>query len=86
MSGEPREAIAAMRERVWSRVVAKAELPQYQQRFTVLSTRLIAGQPFIHVYNEAVPEPGFATVDPDLEDVYFHRLRQHAAGGAVAAA
>ena len=86
MSGEPREAIAAMRERVWSRVVPKAELPQYQQRFTVLSTRLIAGQPLIHVYNEAAPEPGFATVDPDLEDVYFHRLRQHSAGSTAAAA
>ncbi len=86
MSGEPREAIAAMRERVWSRVVPKAELPQYQQRFTVLSTRLIAGQPLIHVYNETAPEPGFATVDPDLEDVYFHRLRQHSAGSTAAAA
>ncbi len=86
MSGEPREAIAAMRQRVWSRVVPKAELPQYQQRFTVLSTRLIAGQPLIHVYNETAPEPGFATVDPDLEDVYFHRLRQHSAGSTAAAA
>ena len=86
MSGEPREAIAAMRERVWSKVVPKAELPQYQQRFTVLSTRLIAGQPLIHVYNEAAPEPGFATVDPDLEDVYFHRLLQHSAGSTAAAA
>jgi ABC-2 type transport system ATP-binding protein len=77
MTGEPREAIEAMRERVWSKLVHKAELPDYQSRYTVLSTRLIGGQPLIHVYSESQPENGFAPVDPGLEDVYFRRLRQH---------
>lgn len=85
MSGEPREAIATLRQRVWSRIVPKAALPEYQARFTVLSTRLIAGQPLIHVYNETAPEAGFDNIDPDLEDVYFHRLRQQYASRSVAA-
>ena len=75
MTGRPNEAIAAMRERVWSRMVEKSALPDYQSRFPVLSTRLIAGQPLIHVYSESRPEEGFAPVNPNLEDVYFHRLR-----------
>jgi hypothetical protein len=75
MSGEPNEAIIAMRERIWSRLVPKAALPEYQARFPVLSTRLIAGQPLIHVYHENQPEEGFVPVDPNLQDVYFHRLR-----------
>jgi ABC-2 type transport system ATP-binding protein len=82
MSGEPREAIAAMRDRVWSKMVNKAALPDYQSRYTVLSTRLISGQPLIHVYSDSRPEDGFAAIDPDLEDVYFHRLRQHGAAPA----
>jgi ABC-type multidrug transport system ATPase subunit len=86
MSGEPREAIAAMRDRVWSKMVSKAALPEYQSRYTVLSTRLIAGEPLIHVYSETRPEDGFAEVDPDLEDVYFQRLRQHDAAPASIAA
>ena len=86
MSGEPREAIAAMRDRVWSKLVSKAALPEYQSRYTVLSTRLIAGEPLIHVYSEARPEDGFAAVDPDLEDVYFQRLRQHGTARANAVA
>jgi ABC-type multidrug transport system ATPase subunit len=86
MSGEPREAIAAMRDRVWSKLIGKAELPEYQARYTVLSTRLIAGEPLIHVYSETRPEEGFAAVDPDLEDVYFQRLRQHSAAPASVAA
>jgi ABC-type multidrug transport system ATPase subunit len=82
MSGEPREAIAAMRDRVWSKLVNKTALSDYQSRYTVLSTRLIGGQPLIHVYSDARPEEGFAAIDPDLEDVYFHRLRQHGAAPA----
>jgi ABC-2 type transport system ATP-binding protein len=80
MAGKPHEAIEAMRERVWSKVVAKAALPEYQSRFAVLSTRLIAGQPRIHVYSELPPEAGFAPVDPDLEDVYFQQLQRRDAG------
>jgi ABC-2 type transport system ATP-binding protein len=74
MTGEPQEAIAALRERVWSRMVEKSRLSDYKSRLRVLSTRLIAGQPLIHVYDENRPEEGFAAVTPDLEDVYFHRL------------
>lgn len=85
MSGEPREAIETMRQRVWSKIVSKAALPEYQARFTVLSTRLIAGQPLIHIYNDTAPEQGFESIDPDLEDVYFQRLRQQFAGRPMAA-
>lgn len=76
MTGKPHEAIAAMRNRVWSKIVGKAALPEYQARFAVLSTRLIAGEPRIHVYSEQIPEEGFAPVDPDLEDVYFQQLQR----------
>jgi ABC-2 type transport system ATP-binding protein len=85
MSGEPREAIETLRQRVWSKIVTKAALPEYRARFTVLSTRLIAGQPLIHIYNDTAPEQGFESVDPDLEDVYFQRLRQQFAGRPTAA-
>jgi len=86
MSGEPREAIGMMRDRVWSKMINKAALADYQARFTVLSSRLIGGQPLIHVYSESLPEAGFQAVDPDLEDVYFQRLRQHGATPTTLAA
>ena len=73
-SGEPREAIASIRERIWSKQIPKEALPEYQKSFVVLSSRLIAGQPLIHVYSESAPE-GFAPVVPDLEDVYFATSR-----------
>ncbi|MBX9403901.1 ABC transporter ATP-binding protein [Lysobacter sp. BMK333-48F3] len=77
LTGEPAAAIDALRAQVWRKQVTKAELPSYETRFTVLSTRLVGGQPVIHVFSADAPEPGFEPVEPDLEDVYFQRLRQH---------
>jgi len=79
MSGQPREAIGTLRDRVWSKLVSKTSLAEYQQRFNVLSTRLVGSQPLIHVYSEARPEQGFEPVVAGLEDVYFRQLRVHGA-------
>jgi ABC-type multidrug transport system ATPase subunit len=78
LTGRPQEAIEALNDRVWKATVSKASLADYQARFNVLSTRLVGGQPVIHVYAESQPEAGFTKIAPDLEDVYFQRLRQHA--------
>lgn len=77
LSGEPNAAIAALTGQVWRRQVPKSELDRYETRFTVLSTRLVGGQPVIHVFSPDAPEEGFEPVAPDLEDVYFQRLRKH---------
>lgn len=79
LTGKPRDAIAALNDRVWSAIVGKSELFEYQNKYNVLSTRLVGGQPVIHVYSELQPEAGFHKIDPDLEDVYFQHLRAHQA-------
>jgi hypothetical protein len=48
----------------------------------VLSTRLAGGRSIIHVLADSRPEEGFEGVPPDLEDVYFGELRQHASAAA----
>lgn len=79
LSGEPREAIHALQGKVWRRTVDKAAVAGYRERMTVLSTRLSAGRPVIHVMDERCPEDGFEPIAPDLEDVYFGRLREQQA-------
>ncbi len=76
LAGEPREAIATLRAHIWRKLVSKAELPDYEQRHELLSTRLVAGRPLIHIYSEGDPGQGFEAVAPDLEDVYFLHLRR----------
>jgi len=77
LSGEPQQAIDALRNRVWRKRVSKSALSQYQMTMQVLSNKLVGGQPEIHVYSERQPEEGFISVEPDLEDVYFLKLRTH---------
>ena len=78
LTGRPAEAINALQAQVWRKQVAKAALPDYEARFTVLSTRLVGGHPVIHVFADNCPEAGFEPVAPGLEDVYFQRLRLQA--------
>jgi hypothetical protein len=40
----------------------------------VISTRLITGRPVIQVYAESNPGAGFESIEPSLEDVYFHHM------------
>ena len=86
LTGEPNAAIEALRNQVWRKQVSKAVLGDYESRHTVLSTRLVAGNPVIHVFAVERPEEGFEQVAPDLEDVYFQRLRQQARFDAPAPA
>ncbi|UKE68480.1 ABC transporter ATP-binding protein [Xanthomonas cerealis pv. cerealis] len=78
LTGRPADAIATLSQQVWRKQVAKSALAEYEARFTVLSTRLVAGSPVIHVFSAECPEAGFEAVSPGLEDVYFQRLRQQA--------
>lgn len=75
VEGEPKAAIATLRGRIWRGAVSDAQLPELQQRFTVLSSRLVGGKPQVNIFAECQPESGFTQVEPGLEDVYFLQLR-----------
>jgi hypothetical protein len=83
LTGEPVEAIRSLEGRVWRRSIDKADLDGYRARMNILSTRLAAGRTLLHVLSDALPEEGFEAVAPDLEDVYFGRLRAQATAQAA---
>ena len=70
-AGRPSDAEASLDGQIWEKSVAKAELETYRQSHHVISTKLIAGRPVIHVVAPASPGEGFSAVPPDLEDVFF---------------
>ncbi len=76
VSGEPRQVIAGLEGQIWWKTVTRPELARYETEFEVLSRRLAAGRTVIHVWSESDPGEGFEGIAPDLEDVYFHALRQ----------
>lgn len=79
LTGKPHEALASLSGRVWRKTVSKSELAHFQQEHVVLSSRLVAGQPMIHVLADSLPGEGFEAIAPNLEDVYFGKLRAQAA-------
>lgn len=84
IQGEPQAAIDTLKNKVWRRSVSKDALPEYQEKFTVLTTRLVGGKPQINVFADAQPDDGFHSIEPDLEDVYFLQLRQsHSSNAAL---
>ena len=86
LAGEPREAIRSLEGRIWRKRVDKAELAEVIQQHAVLSSRLVAGQPVVHVLADTDPGDGFAAVPANLEDVYFGELRKVALAAAPAPA
>jgi len=73
--GKPDDAISHLKDRVWQRSIAKSELPDYEHRYQVISSRLVGGRPLLHVFSAQPPEDGFLPTTPDLEDVFFTKIR-----------
>jgi ABC-2 type transport system ATP-binding protein len=73
--GRPDAAISELNGRVWQRSIGKNELPVYEERYKIISNRLVGGRPLLHVLSGTPPEDGFSTTTPDLEDVFFTKIR-----------
>jgi len=73
LEGKPADLIAATRGKIWKKIIKRDELEDYQGRFDVISTRLVAGNSAIHVLADNRPA-GFDPVEGGLEDVYFSTL------------
>ncbi len=72
--GSPADAMAEIEGKVWRKKLKKAELEEHKHQFNVISDRLIAGVPEIHVFSDSQPDPQFERVAVDLEDVYFAHI------------
>ena len=72
--GEPKEGINELKGKVYEKHIRKDELEEYKQNFNVISNRLIAGKPVIHILGEK-PDSSFKAIEPSLEDVFFSKLQ-----------
>ncbi len=71
--GTPDAALEALQGKVWEKQVSKEELPTYFENYKIISNKLIAGKPTIHIYAEDSPA-GFRLIEPTLEDVFFSHI------------
>lgn len=73
-AGSPADAVKSLDGHIWEKTVAKADMKEHEQRYKIISNKLIAGKPLIHVHAAQNPGDGFMPVSPDLEDVFFTRI------------
>ena len=73
-AGVPEDAVGELAGKIWKKSIQKPEMKEFEDRYRVISSKLIAGRPLIHVYSADPPGDGFQPVPADLEDVFFSRI------------
>ena len=73
-AGAPDRAVQTLDGKVWRKSIERDQVKDYSSRMSVISNKLVAGRPQIHVFADAAPGNGFIPVNPDLEDVFFASL------------
>lgn len=73
-NGSPLTVLDDLVGLVWQKQIERGELEQYEVNFRVISDKMVAGKPQIHVLSESNPGEGFVSVQPNLEDVFFAKI------------
>ncbi|MEN2281783.1 ABC transporter ATP-binding protein [Algoriphagus sp. SE2] len=71
MQGKPAEGIASVDGKIFKKSVEKAELEEYREKYSVISTKLLEGKLSLRIESNENPGDRFEAVPADLEDVYF---------------
>ena len=74
--GSPFTVIDELRGKVWMKMVERDELDSLKASMDVISDKMVAGRPQIHVLSDSSPGAGFSSVEPNLEDVFFVKINE----------
>ncbi|WP_299435358.1 ABC transporter ATP-binding protein [uncultured Aquimarina sp.] len=72
--GKPQHVIDELNNKVWQKLINRNELESYNNTHTVISNKMVGGNPLIHVLSDEKPSEGFQQVNPTLEDVFFAKI------------
>ncbi|UXP33983.1 ABC transporter ATP-binding protein [Reichenbachiella agarivorans] len=72
--GSPQNAINSLEGRVYQKIVSREQLASYANDYSIISNKMVGGQPLIHVLSENNPGDGFEAISPNLEDVFFSKI------------
>ena len=77
VEGDPRGLTERLAGRLWRLRVPRGASGPREDAWSVVSTRLVAGDTELRVVADAAPAPDTEPVAPSLEDVYFATLHEH---------
>ncbi len=74
--GTPSEGEAALQGKIWMRIIERAEVEEFHEKYKVLSSNYNPDNTLnIRVYSDVQPNETFVPATPNLEDVYFVALK-----------
>lgn len=71
--GSPNQFIEKLKGKLWRKAINKGELSELELRYNVISKQLVEKITHITVVEDNCP-PGFKSLEPSLEQVYFQYL------------
>ncbi len=74
LAGKPSQLIDNLNGKIWEKRIEKSSIQDYKTKHNVISSRLFAGKTLIRVLSDEIPDSEFASVAPNLEDVYFSTI------------
>ena len=74
--GTTDDALVLIKGKVFEKQVDKDQLTHVSENFNVISSKLVAGKPQVHILADSNPENGFIPTEGTLEDVYFSKVHQ----------
>ena len=74
--GKPSTLIKQLQGSIWTKVIDKNQLANYQKGHQVISSHLCAGKVVIRVASQSQPNSEFKQAKANLEDVYFLAINQ----------
>jgi ABC-2 type transport system ATP-binding protein len=75
LSTRPAAALASIQNKIYEKEIMKSDINIYKEKYRFLSSRYFSGRTFVKIYSDTFPGDGFVNVLPDLEDVYFHHIK-----------
>jgi ABC-type multidrug transport system ATPase subunit len=75
-SGNTDDALQQIKGKVWERKVDKNQLPEFQNNYKIISSKLVGGKPLIHAFSDNDLGNGFSKAEENLEDVFFAKLNE----------
>jgi ABC-2 type transport system ATP-binding protein len=77
-AGTPDAALVQLHGRVWKKSINKSELDAIQVLYgkNLISNKLIAGKPVIHIISDDDPGNEFLPTEAGLEEVFFSKINQ----------
>lgn len=73
-AGAPDDALKNLQGKVWEKSISKSEMEAHAARYQLISNKLVAGKPIIHIVSDENPGDGFRATEPNLEDVFFQKI------------